>query len=558
MPEGLGGSILPSLAQTVNFLPVIERELKLRSRRWGTYLFRMFVAGAGMLIILMATIERHMRPQEQSLVMLVGCAVIGMVVTQLSGCFFTADCISSEKREGTLGLLFLTPLKARDIVIGKLASHSVLIFFGILALGPVLFIPLLNGGVTAAQTVRLFVGITVSLFLSLSVGIWMSAIGREAKSTVVGTLVVLVLLNGLPLIYIFLGVEVFGVRDLSPFGPPQLAPWALVLFAIEEMTQQFGLSLFWGAICAQTLMAFGALGGAWLTLARIARSGDFESKAKSGTRKRGFWKGIVHWAMRPSVSRVGPLGDARPYQWLAERGWLESAWQRWFRRFLWFGFLTTYVPSLFAPRFKADDYLVVAFWFIAALHFFTKLQMAFESSRQISADHKQGCLELVLCTPLDARMVVEGAGRAARRACDFQFQLLAAVNVAVWVSLLLFGRRYGIRGDELGLFSIALLGGAVAAWLDSRVMLRLGAYLALVRKTHLKAALTVMLLVVAAPWVVVLLALLAGAFGRINEEGVMAILLVWFVGCFVWNACLDRKMRAKLDSGFRDLAVGSA
>src|SRR5439155_323084 len=31
----------------------------------------------------------------------------------------TADTISREKREGTLGLLFLTPLRARDIVLGK-------------------------------------------------------------------------------------------------------------------------------------------------------------------------------------------------------------------------------------------------------------------------------------------------------------------------------------------------------------------------------------------------------------------------------------------------------
>ena len=29
----------------------------------------------------------------------------------------TADCISSERREGTLGLLFLTPLRARRFLI---------------------------------------------------------------------------------------------------------------------------------------------------------------------------------------------------------------------------------------------------------------------------------------------------------------------------------------------------------------------------------------------------------------------------------------------------------
>ena len=533
--------------------------MRLRSRRWGTYLLRMFVAGGRMLIILMAIIPRFVRLQEQSLVMLIGCAVVGMVVTQLSGCFFTADCISSEKREGTLGLLFLTPLRARDIVIGKFASHSVVIFFGILALAPVLFIPLLNGGVTAAQTIRLFVGITVSLFLSLSVGIWMSAIGREAKSTVIGTLVVLLLINCLPILYIFVGVEVFDVKDLGPFGPPQLAPWALVMFAIDEMTSRFGVSLFWGAAIAQSVLAIGALAGGWVVLSRIARSGDFESKAKEEKEVgAGFWRRIIRWVSRPTRRKIGPLRNSRPYQWLSECGWSESAWQRWFRRLLWFGFFASFVPSMFVRRIDADEFLGTAFCFTVALHVFIKLQMAFEATRQISADHKQGCLELVLSTPLDTRLIVHGAGKAARSAHGFQFRCLVAMNLTLWVAILFAGRHYGIRGDEFGLFSILLIGGAFAAMSDRRAMLRLGAFLALRRKTHLKAALGVMLLVVAAPWIVVALALLMGAFGRIDEEGVIAIFVVWFVACIIWNIQLDSRIRRHLNERFRELAVGAA
>ena len=40
----------------------------------------------------------------------------------LSGVWFTADCLSEEKREGTLGLLFLTDLKGYDVVFGKLVA----------------------------------------------------------------------------------------------------------------------------------------------------------------------------------------------------------------------------------------------------------------------------------------------------------------------------------------------------------------------------------------------------------------------------------------------------
>src|SRR5256885_5281345 len=41
------------------------------------------------------------------------------------GARLTADCLSEEKREGTLGLLFLTDLKGYDVVFGKLAATSV-------------------------------------------------------------------------------------------------------------------------------------------------------------------------------------------------------------------------------------------------------------------------------------------------------------------------------------------------------------------------------------------------------------------------------------------------
>ena len=37
----------------------------------------------------------------------------------LAGVLLTADCLSEEKREGTLGLLFLTDLKGYDVVLGK-------------------------------------------------------------------------------------------------------------------------------------------------------------------------------------------------------------------------------------------------------------------------------------------------------------------------------------------------------------------------------------------------------------------------------------------------------
>ena len=53
----------------------------------------------------------------------------------------TMDCISEEKREGTLGLLFLTDLKGYDVALGKLCANSVRSFYALLATVPVVVTP---------------------------------------------------------------------------------------------------------------------------------------------------------------------------------------------------------------------------------------------------------------------------------------------------------------------------------------------------------------------------------------------------------------------------------
>src|SRR5205085_12178556 len=77
------------------------------------------------------------------------CLVIGARVT--------SDCVSEEKREGTLGLLFLTDLKGLDVVFGKLAASSLNSLYGLLAVLPLLAMSLLLGGVTLAEFWRMVI-----------------------------------------------------------------------------------------------------------------------------------------------------------------------------------------------------------------------------------------------------------------------------------------------------------------------------------------------------------------------------------------------------------------
>src|SRR5205814_5023244 len=116
------------------------------------------------------------------------------VATALSaGLFFTSDCLSEEKREGTLGFLFLTDLRGYDVAGGKLLATSLRGFYGLLAILPILAVTLLMGGVTGAQFWKTSLALANALFCSLAAGLFVSAISRDSQKALGATLFLLLL-----------------------------------------------------------------------------------------------------------------------------------------------------------------------------------------------------------------------------------------------------------------------------------------------------------------------------------------------------------------------------
>src|SRR5262249_39560783 len=159
-------------------LPVVERELRAAARRPGMYWGRVSMAVAGLLIWLWATVSEPVwsSGSRNGTVLFNLLSSLAFGFTLVAGLRGTSDCLSSEKRDGTLGLLFLTDLKGYDVVLGKLAATSVGAFYGLLAILPVLAIPLMMGGVTAAAFWRVALVLLNTLFFSLASGILVSAI----------------------------------------------------------------------------------------------------------------------------------------------------------------------------------------------------------------------------------------------------------------------------------------------------------------------------------------------------------------------------------------------
>src|ERR1041384_4232519 len=112
----------------MTFLPVVDRELRVAARRRGFYwtrlLFAVVCAGIVGLVLLFAwTVRSGTSGIGSGLFYFLTLLALGFSL--LTGVFLTADCLSEEKREGTIGLLFLTDLKGYDVVLGKLVASSV-------------------------------------------------------------------------------------------------------------------------------------------------------------------------------------------------------------------------------------------------------------------------------------------------------------------------------------------------------------------------------------------------------------------------------------------------
>jgi ABC-type transport system involved in multi-copper enzyme maturation permease subunit len=159
-------------------LPAIVRELRAQARLPFTYALRVLGAAALLTVSLFFAMRAGLWPNSGG--RLFGWLnftlflFIWMIVPLIA-----ADCISRERREGTIGLLFLTPLKARDIVIAKGLVHGLRALALWLAVIPILAIPFLMGGLSRRELALSFLFNFSSICLALASGMLASAVSKN-------------------------------------------------------------------------------------------------------------------------------------------------------------------------------------------------------------------------------------------------------------------------------------------------------------------------------------------------------------------------------------------
>ena len=524
-------------------LPIVERELRVAARRRSTFWLRSLTAAAamGLVLLLILFVPSNLPSHVLGRQLFHWESALAFAFCLFAGAFLTADCLSFEKREGTLGLLFLTDLRGYDLVLGKLTATSVQAVYALAAMFPMLALPMLMGGVTGSEVARVMEVLLMTVFLSLAVGMIVSALGRESRTTLLVALGILVILGGFSPVLMFLQMVLAGRGSPSEpwlFGTPVgTLIWAYEGSYTRGYRLPFWISsgVFWG-------LAVGALAVAGLVIKRAHRE-----KAVPATRPGGrtFWQRL-RWADTPARPGTRRGMEGSPFLWLCCRDRLARvlAWAVViFLGGLWLCFFG--VACVGRQRFPEVAYalsMIVAF----VLHVGLKVVVALEAGRRFSEDKQSGALELLLVTPLSPQAIVQGQWQALRRHFRGPLLVLLAVNAVVFMTVAV-ANVINLPTFMRVFFGQALLLGALALLVDFYALSWVGMLMGLRSRRHNRAVLATLARILLLPWVgVVLFIIVAAAGGGVRDRDLPGCAIVWFVAGFLFSLAQAAWARGEL------------
>ena len=329
------------------------------------------------------------------------------IFAAVAGIFYTADAISREREEGTLGLLFLTPLRGWDIALGKLTSCSIGVFYGLVAIQPILAVSILLGGVTAGEYTRTCLAFIITAFASLSGGLFCSTCGRSIQISTILAVVLTIACSGL---FPFVGVliEIVGTALGSTVANVQrfsdlfylLTP-ARALLQASDIEYNPHVHQYWVSILYTLLLGIGALAVASRRMTWIWQEG-VDLRAPSSRQR---------WASQVAASNTSRrILDQNPILWLVNRlkvwRWIPSTVALVLTLCVACELDAHYWPYRFVSGGEGLRVLGKAGRFVACFLFQTWI--AYEAGRQLLADRRSGAIELQLATPLTNSQLARG------------------------------------------------------------------------------------------------------------------------------------------------------
>lgn len=481
----------------MNVLPLVYRELRSAMRRPNSHRIRVAAGAIGMGVSCWALMTSRNLGSGGSLglVLLQIIASVALVCALLAGAILTPDCLSQEKREGTLMLLWVTGLRPHEVVFGKLAAKLVIPFYTLLGLFPGFAICFVVGGVTGGECWRLlFVSLT-TLFWSLSLGVLTSSLCREQRVA-----------YGVALLLIFFGA--MGAPLWQFLFPGSNHPSVLVhLGFLASPTGAFWLAFdrhyasapgeFWSSLVMTNLVAWTSLWFACLLLRR-----DNSSEAEVCQAKPAKFAHVVHGAdTYRRKDRRNKINDEKPIAWLVsrQRTGVVAIWSLAIAAFiLWLNFDLN-------PLGNAKSQGSFLAWLAIQVVF--KIWLAGAAAHAFAGDRRSGALESLLGTPLDVREVTTGMLQGFKRRFIFPTLLLCLVNA-------LLAARLIAVGEKTGALFVAML--AAIFLIDCLTLCWVGLWRGLVAKHPAVATLATVSRIMILPWI--WLGIVIGVFSKSSTE----------------------------------------
>jgi hypothetical protein len=471
----------------MTFLPIVDRELRVGSRRHATYTVRQAIALLAIILGVFLYLANARAPAATAAGRIfMGLSILALVYCLAAGRRSTADCLSEEKREGTLGLLFLTDLKGYDVILGKLAATSLSGFYGLLAIFPVLAIPLLIGGITNGEFWRMVFVLVNTFLFSLSIGLVASVLSKDARKAYGVNFLLLLLLGGIP---------AAAAGAIAYYTPSNLVVHELLFscpvysfYLSFDLNYRWQTAHFWssvGVIHALTWMLVA-------TASRIApRSWQDHPAGLVRISRRERWRDWIYGNGTQRKAFRRRLLNINAFYWLASRVRLKplGVWLLLSFVACWWLFV------VFQLKFHWSEELVF-FATTILLNSILKLWMAVEVTQRLAEDQKVGALELLLSTPLSVGEILRGQLLALRR--QFLFPLLAVIGIE-WILIRAIARYSPLVSSTIRDFGFACI---LMLVLDVAALMWVGMSAGLTAKNPNQAAIRTFWRVLILPWVV--------------------------------------------------------
>ena len=377
---------------------IVIRELRVLSRRKLLYGMRMVFLG---LIFLTWFLPFIVVPNYgEGILMTV--TFVSMVVFGIGASVTTSDSIGSERREKTLGLLMLTPLRPIAVMTGKLVTGISQYLLCLFAVTPFIALPLLSGGVTWDDVMKCCLAIWTMTFLGLTVGFFWTTIFQDLKTSSTASFLTMLGLYFYPFIFLLANL-LPGVRindTIITLGPLL----SLATYSVDNMqsAKYFeAVATIFGAATTLLLAAYIAFRIVW--------------KKETNPQSVEFIKNPGNKLNRLRIKRSGKLRwDQFSWQDNPYRGWVMANANKQpivesIAKLTLGSIILSAIVMLLSTPSRPNEWVI--FMGCLGLGFWeplTRWAAAIEAPRQILHDRKSGILELIMVSPVNDKSLISG------------------------------------------------------------------------------------------------------------------------------------------------------